>query len=646
MIIKPFQFNNICNNVTNHNLNNDINVINFMKKNNDIDKLLKFIQKNNNKYIWKLMNFNDFIKLYDRYETMKNYLDNNLLGEILDSCKKRFVGSLKNKEEFTSELIKMNDMSNDVYNFNINIFNERLNVIKSKFKKINFNDFHLGTDFILTLANSAKWEELNKNHNIALSLYSKKKKTTFNSSDKSIYIVNMSDINLVMFTNENIKIVIKAHCDNNYDLLINQEKMIFDGKNIYALPDIYINIANNNITCDLLDKIQVIKVTNWSCFNHTNLNNNDLAKIKRCYICKKDHDEKVIFENYKYMCIDCGIYNYNKKVELANLKDINAFVTGIRQKIGFAIALKLLRCGCRVYGTSRFPNAALYNFSKQPDYEQFKNNLIIYGLNFVDIEKVNKLIDELKKVGLNILINNACQTLQPTDEYINKVLLFEKHLGKYLENDSSKLTLMQNKANSELMPMNESSNKLSCIIPKINNFNNEKVELDYYMESNNIILDEFNDIQVRYDKTETAWFKNIEEIEQKEIMEVTIINQLVPTLFINGLKKHMANPKFIINVTAVEGQFRTHKNSYHAHTNMCKAAINMLIRTIGEEKDKNLFAHTIDPGFVSGVSQNYDYPLSSDDGASRILDPIISYFNGRPVPKEWVKLKDYKNSDW
>ena len=109
----------------------------------------------------------------------------------------------------------------------------------------------------------------------------------------------------------------------------------------------------------------------------------------------------------------------------------------------------------------------------------------------------------------------------------------------------------------------------------------------------------------------------------------------------------MKGEKFIINVVALEGQFNCKKIETHPHTNMCKAALNMMIRTLSEEDDKSLHAYAIDPGYVTGVNPQQDvYPLSAEDGASRILDPIMQYYNGTPLPKDWVKLCNYTHSEW
>lgn len=111
----------------------------------------------------------------------------------------------------------------------------------------------------------------------------------------------------------------------------------------------------------------------------------------------------------------------------------------------------------------------------------------------------------------------------------------------------------------------------------------------------------------------------------------------------------MSKPTFIIVCTALEGTFDYTKNDKHPHTNMCKAAMNMMVRTMHEEKDPHLHIYSINPGFVSGVNPNpsiIKLSINPDDGASRILDPIIQYYNNTPLPRDWVIIRDYLPTCW
>jgi NAD(P)-dependent dehydrogenase (short-subunit alcohol dehydrogenase family) len=126
-----------------------------------------------------------------------------------------------------------------------------------------------------------------------------------------------------------------------------------------------------------------------------------------------------------------------------------------------------------------------------------------------------------------------------------------------------------------------------------------------------------------------------------------LINQIVPTLIINKLKHRLTKPKFIINVTSFEGSFNYNKNDKHIHTNMCKTAMNMMIRTLHEDPDKDLHVYAINPGFVSGICPQSDkYPVGLEDGATRILYPIIKYALNDPLDRSIMIMQNYKKTDW
>jgi NAD(P)-dependent dehydrogenase (short-subunit alcohol dehydrogenase family) len=99
---------------------------------------------------------------------------------------------------------------------------------------------------------------------------------------------------------------------------------------------------------------------------------------------------------------------------------LTALVTGARIKIGYEIALRLLREGATVYATSRFPNDTVLRYRKEADYDQWKSRLFIIQCDFLSQPQVSALIAHLqqKVEKLDILINNAAQTIvRPTEFY-------------------------------------------------------------------------------------------------------------------------------------------------------------------------------------------------------------------------------------
>merc|ERR1719197_1368470 len=97
------------------------------------------------------------------------------------------------------------------------------------------------------------------------------------------------------------------------------------------------------------------------------------------------------------------------------------------------------------------------------------------------------------------------------------------------------------------------------------------------------------------------------------------INAIAPFVLNSRLKPLMSIPKlhedrYIINVSAMEGKFYRHKMPNHPHTNMAKAAINMMTRTSAEDLAKNhkIFMNSVDTGWI-----NDENPLEKASNIAR-----------------------------
>ena len=626
---------------------NDLNlIIDFLNKDNITEKSLISFTKYHNNYILILLKFmpiSVLLNAYLDYNFLINHMSTNLYNYILMKSNERFNIKLFLGKDYISELIKLNDYFNDIYNFTNNYLLNRLTNLKHILKFIDWDNYYIGSNIILSFANKKQTNYINlfpKNNIIKLKQ---------SSDNKAKYYKDPNNNYICEYDNFLIMINSKYY-QNIGEILFETDIIVCDDLNIYCKFETYQKLETQlNNTIQSINKETLIQLKGFTA-SFTKYKYKKL-QLSYCYVCKQYYDNELTYDRYTDMCLNCGKFNYDKRIKTADLSTCVAFVSGIRQKIGLQIALKLLRGGAKVIGTTRFINATYYNYAHQPDFDKWKNNLIISQCDFLNLSSVKKLIHFLKTQKINIFINNACQTIRPSNYYYDKLNLLECTINATLSNNLIKYTcdshnLIEFDSDSNNMQLIPYANNNQIILYKCNT-TDELLLVKNKIEILDIKFNQFNDIKDINIKNESSWNQNIEDIDTGEILEATIINQTIPTLLISQLKKHMLKPKFIIQVTCLEGTFNISKQSTHAHTNMCKSAMNMLIRTIAEEKETDQFIYSINPGFISGVNPQQDhYPLSDEDGATRILYPIIEYYNGTPLDKDWIHLSNYQPMKW
>lgn len=336
------------------------------------------------------------------------------------------------------------------------------------------------------------------------------------------------------------------------------------------------------------------------------------------------------------MCPKCADENYEKRFLSADLTGRNVILTGGRVKVGFATALKLLRNGANLVLTTRFPALALETLQQEADYENWKDRLWVYGLDLRNLKAIQEFIDFYKSnfETLDIIINNAAQTIKYPDEYYLPIIKRENEM------------LVEFKNYQKLIP---NTTKISTEIGKLEYAQNEET---------NVVLTRFGQPVDNRDKT--SWNSTLEEVSMYELVEVNLINHIAPYFLIKELKSLMKNSSFkekiIINVTSSEGIFSyDNKTMFHPHTNMTKAALNMMTLTSAKEFEKDqIYMTAVDVGWISTgakeslrkkqFEQGYIPPLDSVDGAARILHPIVEGINGNYF--SGVLLKNYKINNW
>lgn len=384
-------------------------------------------------------------------------------------------------------------------------------------------------------------------------------------------------------------------------------------------------------------------------------NQGKLFKPTKCYICKKPFVTLHTF--YHRLCPNCAEQNFAYRKQTADLTGRVALVTGGRIKIGFEIALKLLRAGATVLVTTRFVQDAIYRYREQADFAAWQERLQIVGLDLKYPQSVEAFTDYVKNhfSSLDIIINNATQTLRKPMAFYECRATQEQHL---LTQQTAFQPLLGNFSDSHLAwdlqryqqqmveryicHQVDNANKLSVV--------NAKVALDEFAEPIDF-------------SQKNSWVKALHEIDTLEMLEAQLINATAPFILNARLKSLMQQSpfaqRFIINVSAMEGQFnRDNKTHNHPHTNMAKASLNMMTRTSAQDYAQDqIYMNSVDTGWVTqenpfAIRQRSRLngmipPLDCVDGASWVLAPIFDTLENREISAEFGKFyKDYQPCAW
>lgn len=404
----------------------------------------------------------------------------------------------------------------------------------------------------------------------------------------------------------------------------------------------------------------------------------ELDTARNCYVCKAEFTKLHFF--YDTMCKECGDFNYHKRFQTTDLTGQIALITGSRLKIGYHAVLMMLRSGATVIATTRFPVDSAQRYAKEKDYNDWKDRLHIHGLDLRHSPSVEIFASyiEQKFPRLDILINNAAQTVRRPPGFYAHLMEQEQLNFHDINSEAQKLLKNHQEFKTELNQLTYGSTTSSEHAlpvswhgegPGVGIRASAELSQVPYSFDNSLVAEEVfpegkldADLQQVDLRTTNSWRLRLGEIQTPEMLEVQLVNAVAPFILCNRLvhmmRRDYTGKKHIVNVTAMEGKFyRFKKEDRHPHTNMAKAALNMMTHTSASDFAKDgIFMNAVDTGWVTDedpaqISEykqkvhDFQPPLDIVDGAARICDPFIDGINSG---KHWCGqfLKDYKPIDW
>ena len=387
-----------------------------------------------------------------------------------------------------------------------------------------------------------------------------------------------------------------------------------------------------------------------------------LLRSRACYICKQHYTRVDAF--YHQLCPDCAAFSHARRDARTDLTGRTALLTGGRAKIGMYIALRLLRDGAHTTITTRFPRDAVRRFAGLPDAADWLHRLRVVGIDLRDPAQVVGLADSVAESGpLDILINNAAQTVRRSpgayaplaeaelaplpDGPLPQLLTFGR------TNDRHPHALAASVASHPLLAdAGITANALTAAAMSAGATSLERLAAGTAIDAGGLVPDHHDS---------NSWTQQVQHVDPLEMLEVQLANTTAPFLLISRLRPAMAastaRRKYVVNVSAMEGQFaRRYKGPGHPHTNMAKAALNMLTRTSAGEmlETDGILMTAVDTGWITDerphptkvrlAEEGFHAPLDLADGAARVYDPIVRGERGEDL--SGVFLKDYQPAPW
>ncbi|MDP3276085.1 MAG: SDR family NAD(P)-dependent oxidoreductase [Deltaproteobacteria bacterium] len=359
---------------------------------------------------------------------------------------------------------------------------------------------------------------------------------------------------------------------------------------------------------------------------------------QRCYRCRTRFDE--LDGEFPRHCPRCAGVERLALNQAQSLVGRVALVTGGRVRVGRAVVLSLLRAGAHVVTTTRFVADAWARFEQEKDCALWRDRLEILALDLRDLAATEALA--LRWVAdrgpLDLLINNAAQTIARDAVYYREMASIEaaarRQIAAHLQVDS--LSLLDDYG----VPTAMSESARQAVVPE-GWTGREPIDT----------------------RASNSWTANLQHVSIAELLSAHVVNVLAPYVLTARLRSALAlaaatrNHAWVVQVSAQEGQFeRRRKSVKHPHTNMAKAALNMLTRTSADDLARErIWMCSVDPGWVSAQQTftrqlaqrdaGFVLPVREESAAARVLDPVYSVLAGA-APWVGVLLKDFVVAPW
>lgn len=385
----------------------------------------------------------------------------------------------------------------------------------------------------------------------------------------------------------------------------------------------------------------------------------ELNEERKCYVCKRAF--KTVHHFYDQMCGPCGDLNWDKRNQTADLTGRVAVITGSRVKIGYHAAIKLLRAGAHVIATTRFPRDSAARYAREDDFDAWKDRLDVVGLDLRHTPSVERFAAHVceRFDRVDYLVQNACQTVRRPPGFYQHLVSGETRDSTAIEehvlaswNDLRKRRHALSTGSGDHAGLVDPEGLSQVPLTD----EDHRAELRFFPQGQ---LDA--DLQQVDLRGRNSWRLKLDEVSTVELLEVQLVNAIAPFVLAARLRPLLKVPtrdSHVVNVSAMEGQFyRAFKTDRHPHTNMAKAALNMMTRTSAADYIQDgIHMNSVDTGWITDedpieiakrktAEHGFHPPLDVVDGAARILDPILS--GARTGQHVWgLFLKDYASTPW